>query len=60
MQKAVAEQEPEGRRRAVCRRYGHRRKSGNVALTVSTALYPEVTLGEYKGIEVAEEGRVRR
>ena len=29
-------------------------EEGNVALTVSTALYPEVTLGEYKGIEVAK------
>ena len=30
-------------------------EEGNVALTVSTALYPEVTLGEYKGIEVAKK-----
>ena len=30
-------------------------EEGNVALTVSTALYPEVTLGEYKGIEVPKE-----
>ncbi len=30
-------------------------EEGNVTLTVSTALYPEVTLGEYKGIEVAKK-----
>ena len=30
-------------------------EEGNVTLTVSTALYPEVTLGEYKGIEVAQK-----
>ena len=30
-------------------------EEGNVSLTVSTALYPEVTLGEYKGIEVAKK-----
>ena len=30
-------------------------EDGNVTLTVSTALYPEVTLGEYKGIEVAKK-----
>ena len=28
---------------------------GSVVLTVSTELYPEVTLGEYKGIEVPKE-----
>ena len=28
---------------------------GSVVLTVSTELYPEVTLGEYKGIEVAKK-----
>ena len=27
-------------------------ENGNVVLTISTELYPEVTLGEYKGIEV--------
>ena len=30
-------------------------EEGNIALTVSTALYPEVTLGAYKGIEVAKK-----
>ncbi len=29
-------------------------ENGNVILTVSTELYPEVTLGEYKGIEVPQ------
>ena len=29
-------------------------ENGNVVLTIETALYPEVTLGEYKGIEVAK------
>ena len=30
-------------------------EDGSVVLTVSTELYPEVTLGEYKGIEVPKE-----
>ena len=30
-------------------------ENGNVILTVSTELYPEVTLGEYKGIEVPKQ-----
>ena len=30
-------------------------EDGSVVLTVSTELYPEVTLGEYKGIEVAKK-----
>ena len=30
-------------------------ENGNVVLTVVTELYPEVTLGEYKGIEVPKE-----
>ena len=30
-------------------------EDGSVVLTVSTELYPEVTLGEYKGIEVEKE-----
>ena len=30
-------------------------EEGNIALTVSTELYPEVTLGAYKGIEVAKK-----
>jgi len=30
-------------------------ENGNVILTIETALYPEVTLGEYKGFEVVKE-----